>query len=70
MHCWLCGTLLNLRYLPFLIHTTPPTPPNIHRLLQHLPSAEVETLPSGMLEPVASGGEHPAPRHVLRFSPL
>jgi hypothetical protein len=27
--------------------------------LQHVPSADVETLSSGMLEPEATGGDHP-----------
>lgn len=29
------------------------------RLAQHIPSQDVETLPSGMLEPAAASGEHP-----------
>lgn len=45
---------------------TPPTPscrsppPPTHRAVpQHIPSQDVETLPSGMLEPAAAAGEHP-----------
>jgi hypothetical protein len=28
--------------------------------MQHVPSEQAETLPSGMLEPAAAGGDHPA----------